>query len=211
MPTIELARTWYSSDDPVHAFDHILRVHALALQIAKLEGANQKIVSAAALIHDADGGDEFASQVREKHQYLSAKFAEKILLELDWETDNIEAVKHCIITHRFRGNQAPESLEAKCLFDADKLDAIGAIGAVRSVAYAVKAGEPIYAKPSKKFLQSFEKEEGERHSSYHEFIFKLSKIRDRMFTESGKQFANERHNFLLDFYKRLGNEIQGNQ
>src|SRR3972149_623224 len=85
--------------------------------------------------------------------------------------------QHCIRSHRFRGDEHPHSLEAKVLFDADKLDVIGAFGVARSIAYDVVMGWPIFAEPSQRFRQSGEKEPGESHSSYHEFIFKLGKIK----------------------------------
>jgi len=72
-------------------------------------------------------------------------------------------VQHCIRAHRFRDDsEPPQTLEAKILFDADKLDVLGAIGAARTIAYAVLDGQPVYAEPSLRFRSTFQKEAGER-------------------------------------------------
>lgn len=211
MPTIEEARTWYTQADPVHDFAHVLRVYHMAERLAEAEGADLGIVRAAALLHDAQGsapggeGDERAS-----HHHFSAEFAASVLASEGWEPERIAAVQHCIRSHRFRDrSEPPETLEARVLFDADKLDVIGAIGAARTIAYAVLDGQPVYSEPSAHFLQTGEKEPGEPHSSYHEFIFKLSKIKDRLFTPTARRLAAERHKVLLAFYEELKAEMAG--
>ena len=127
-----------------------------------------------------------------------------------WPAERIAAVQHCIRAHRFRDrSEPPATLEAKVLFDADKLDVLGAIGAARTIAYAILAGQPIYAPPSQKFRQTGEKEPGEPHSSYHEYLFKLSHVRERLFTPTGKALAEERHAALCAFYDQLDAEMRG--
>ena len=123
--------------------------------------------------------------------------------------ERIKAVQHCILTHRFRAGSSPESLEAKVLFDADKLDAIGAIGAARALAYAVLDGQPLYAEPSPRFREDYQTEPDEPYTAYHEFIFKLSRIRERLQTESGKALAEARHAFMAEFFEQLGAEVRG--
>ena len=207
MPTLEIARSWYPSNDPVHGFDHILRVYRMAERLAKAEGADIEIVCAAALLHDAEGPGVEAS--REEHQHKSALFARKILQAENWPDERIQAVEHCIRAHRFRDDrEQPQSLEAQVLFDADKIDAIGAIGAVRSIAYAVLAQQPLHAEPSQQFLQTGQKEPGEAHTPYHEHIFKLRKLKERMFTQSGRLLAEERHQFLENFFEQWQAELQ---
>jgi len=210
MPTIEQARNWYRSADPVHDFEHVMRVYHLATRLAQAEGADVEIVQAAALLHDVDGsapGTE--GQARAAHHIRSAEFAGDLLRREGWEEERVEAVMHCIRAHRYRSTEAPETIEAKTLFDADKLDVIGAVGAARSIAYAVLDGSPIYAEPSEKFKSTMEKEDGEAHSSYHEFIFKLSKVKGRLFTPSAVKLAEARHAFLQEFYDQLGAEYRG--
>ena len=197
MPSIEDARSWYPSDDPIHGFEHILRVYRLAERIALAEGADLEIVRAAALLHDAEGALKGKNDAqpenqakRSAHHHKSAQFAGHILRAEGWSESDIHAVQHCIRAHRFRDDtQQPESLEAKVLFDADKLDAIGAIGVARAIAFAARAGQPAYAKPSERFLGSGERIATEPHSAYHEYLFKLRNLMKRMYTPSGHALA----------------------
>jgi uncharacterized protein len=85
-----------------------------------------------------------------------------VLSDEGWPNGRIEAVQHCIRAHRFRGDEAPQSLEAQILFDSDKLDVLGAFGIARTISYAIQAGEPIYATPSDKFLKTGDREPGRR-------------------------------------------------
>ena len=208
MPTIEEARAWYPTQDPVHGFQHILRVYTIARRLAQEEGADQAIVLAAALLHDAEGPG--VGDARMEHQHASALFAAQILRAKHWPPEKIEAVQHCIRAHRFRDlSEQPKTIEAKVLFDADKLDAIGAIGAVRAIAYAVLARQELFGDPSNHFLQTGEKLPGEPHTPYHEFIFKLQKLKDQMYTNSGRAFAQARHDYLERFFVQLQAEITG--
>jgi uncharacterized protein len=211
IPSIEEAQEWYQDADPVHDFDHVMRVYRMATRLAKAEGADLAVVRAAALLHDSRGsapGGE--GNARAEHHIASADFAGEVLARKGWPQEKIQAVQHCIRAHRFRGKEdAPETLEAKVLFDADKLDVLGAIGAARTIAYAALDGQPAYAEPSEQFLTTGQKELGEPHSSYHEFLFKLRKVKDRMFTPSGKALAEERHAYLVNFYEQLQAEARG--
>jgi uncharacterized protein len=211
MLDIEHARAWYSNADPVHDFDHVLRVYRMAERLALAEGADLEIVRAAALLHDAQGSAPGGQAVeRANHHHSSASFAEQVLSEEGWPQDRIAGVMHCIRSHRFRDqSEPPQSLEAKILFDADKLDVIGAIGAVRTIIYAVLDGKPVYTEPSGRFLETGELEPGEQHSSYHEFLFKLTKIKSRLFTPTARTFAEARHAYLVGFYHELRAEMIG--
>ncbi len=209
--TIEEAQTWYSRADPVHDFEHVLRVYRLAERLAEAEGADLAIVRAAVLLHDSCGSAPGGSgNQRAEHHITSAEFAGQVLGGKIWPQAKIVAVQHCIRAHRFRSQgEKPETLEAKVLFDADKLDVLGAVGVARTIAYAALDGKPAYADPSVKFLQTGIKEPGEPHSSYHEFLFKLRNIRDRLFTDSGKQLAEARHAYMVGFYQQLQAEVRG--
>lgn len=209
--TIEEARTWYQDADPVHDFDHVLRVYRIAERLAVAEGADLEIVRAASLLHDsvgsAPGGEGSA---RAEHHIASAEFAGEVLTQKGWPENRIRAVQHCIRGHRFRGKEdKPETLEAQVLFDADKLDVLGAVGAARTIAYAALDGQPAYAEPSDQFLRTGKEEPGEPHSSYHEFVFKLQNVKGRMFTPSGKALAEARHACLVEFYEQLQAESRG--
>ena len=204
MLTIETARSWYPASDPVHGFDHVLRVYRIAERLAQAEGADLEIVCAAALLHDAgDAG-------RLSHQHASAEFALQVLLAAGWPDERIAAVQHCIRAHRFRDDtEQPETLEARVLFDADKLDAIGAIGVARAIAYAALDSQPAYAEPSASFLETGQKAPSEPHSSYHEYMFKLRKLSQRLYTPSARRLAAGRHQFMTEFYIQLAAELQG--
>jgi uncharacterized protein len=209
MPTIEQARKLYESSNQVHDFDHVLRVYHLAEHIAEKEGADLEIVRAAALLHDVDDSSSGSEDERLEHHEASAAYAGKILTEEGWSEEKIKAVQECIRTHRFRAGLQPQTLEAKVLYDADKLDAIGAIGAARSLAFAVLDDQPLYSEPSEAFKQTLKIEDGEAYTAYHEFLFKLSKIKERMNTATGKALAEDRHNYLEKFFEQLRAEVRG--
>ena len=84
-----------------------------------------------------------------------------------------------------------------------------AIGVARAIAYATLAGEPVFARPSARFLQSGEKEPGEPHSAYHEYLFKLRKIKDRLFTSTARALAVERDAYIAAYFEQLQAEMNG--
>jgi uncharacterized protein len=209
MPTIEQARAWYVASDPVHDFAHVQRVYSMAERLALAERADLEIVRAAALLHDAQGTTPGA-EVRTTHQHSSAEFAGQVLQQENWPDDRIAAVQHCIRAHRYRDiSEPPATIEAKVLFDADKLDVLGAVGVARVIAYASLAGEPFFAVPSQNFLQTGEKEPGEPHSAYHEYLFKLRKIKERLFTQQARRIAASRDDYLAEYFQRLQEELRG--
>ncbi len=209
MLTLENARAWYHEGDVIHDFSHIERVYALARNITIAEGADWEIVSAAALLHDSRGS-ESGGPGREKHHLASAKFAAQVLTAEGWDKERIAAVQHCIRAHRFRsGGEKPETLEAQIMFDADKLDVIGAIGVARTIGYAAIINQPFYEEPSDQFRLTGEHAPGEKHSAYHEYLFKLTKIKDLLFTASAKKIAEERDRYIREYFDRLRREIAG--
>jgi uncharacterized protein len=211
MPSVEQARQYYLAADPVHDFNHILRVLALAERIGAETGADMEVVRAAVLLHDASGAtpDGAIAGARASHHETSAEAARAILASEGWPDDRIEAVLHCIRAHRFRGTETPRSLEAQILFDCDKLDVLGAIGVARAMAYAALAGQPLTGEPSEKFKATGEKEPGEPHTPYHEFLFKLGRVQDRLHTAPARAIAAERHRYLADYFERLARETAG--
>ncbi len=211
MPTLDQAREWYSDRDPVHGFDHIQRVFRMAERLAGEEGADLEIVRAAALLHDVQGGEtQGGEQGRQEHHQDSARFARQLLAAEGWPEERIQAVEHCILAHRFRGGGGtPETLEAQILFDADKLDVLCAVGVARTIAFDVVVAQPIFCEPSERFLKTGEKEPGEPHSSYHEYLFKLRKIKDLLHTPTARRLAQGRHDFLAQFFEQLAAEVRG--
>jgi len=204
MPTIEEARAYYPDDDPVHGLSHVLRVYRLCEKIGQKENADLKILRAAALLHDVEGDVD----VRKNHHLAAADFAEKTLNKEGWQEQEIEAVLHCIRAHRFRNQEEePRTVEAKVLFDADKIDAIGAVGIARAVSYAVRAGMDVYAPPSEHYLATGELAPGESQSVSHEYLYKLRHLKDRMFTKTGRSLAEERHELMELYFKGWLDEI----
>jgi uncharacterized protein len=210
VPTLEQARAWYRDADAVHNFDHVQRVLALAERIAQAEGADVEIVRAAVLLHDASLGKDGGTRERAGHHERSAQFARQVLASEGWPTERIERVVECILAHRFREtNGAEKSLEARVLYDADKLDAIGAVGAARAIAFAALHGTPFYREPSPRFRRGEGLEPGELHSAHHELVFKLARIPERLHTATAIALAEERMRVLNEFFVRLGEESEG--
>ncbi len=164
-----------------HYEDHVERVKKLAVFIAKKEGANVEIVEKAAELHDI-------ARDEENHALKGAEMAREILEKEGYDEDFIEAVCHCIASHSFSSGVEPKTLEAKVLSDADKLDAIGAVGVARAFMFSGERGRSI--------------EETLRH-----FEEKLLKLKDLLYTKTAKELAEERHNFLLQFYKQILKEL----
>jgi uncharacterized protein len=208
MITVQQARRYYAAADPVHDFDHILRVLALVERIGAAEGADMEILRAATLLHDASGATPGETS-RQEHHLASAEVARTVLQAEGWPEERLEAALHCIRAHRFRGAEAPQSLEAQILFDCDKLDVLGAIGVARTVAYAALAGEPLTGEPSEKFKATRQKEPGEPHTPYHEFLFKLSRVKDQLHLASTRAVAEARHQYLAEYFERLAAEVRG--
>jgi uncharacterized protein len=207
MITIEQARPLYTDGDSAHDFDHILRVLALAERIAQAEGADVEIVRAAALLHDV--GRAEAKVIGQDHAVFAARRAREVLA--DQPAERVAAVTEAILAHRFRSGPPPESLEGRVLFDADKLDAIGAIGVARVFAYGGHAGRRLWARVDDDYLARWQRGETapEEHTAVHEFVVKLAHLNEQLFTPTGRQIAARRHEVMERFFERLADEVQG--
>lgn len=212
MITIEQARALYRDDDPVHDFAHVLRVLRLAERLAVLEGADGQVVRAAALLHDiARPGDDNHNQgfvmavgADIDHAILAAQAARRILVGEPPEF--VDAVAHAIEAHRFRNAIEPRTLEAKILFDADKLDAIGAIGIARMFAFAGGHGMPLWGEVP----ADYQPGDAQAHTAIHEYHVKLKHIKDCLYTPSGRRLAEARHQFMEAFIERMAEEVGEN-
>ena len=202
------AKGFFRSAPPSHDWSHVERTYRLCVKIGKREKADLQILKAAALLHDIARMDEDASSGKICHAERSATMAEKILKEVKFPRMKIRQVMHCIESHRFRGMRKPMTLEAKVLSDADKLDAIGAIGVARAYAYGGEHGYRLYGKIPKNYkLQRFKNPR--IHNPVIEYRQKLQKIKERLLTKTGREIARGRHRFLTMFFRRLFNEIEG--
>ena len=206
--TLDEVAVLYGKADSVHDFDHILRVLALAERLARMENADPEIVRTAALLHDWGRAEE--RKTGRNHAEIAAERARDFLRARGAEPDFVEAVVHAIAAHRFRRPPEPQTPEARVLFDADKLDAIGAIGIARAYAYAGATGQRLWA-PLAEVEASGRRAEDEYadHTPVHEFVVKLGRIRERLYTASGRAIAEERHRFMVAFFRRLEAEVRG--
>lgn len=199
---IEEARQYYTNSDAAHDFDHVLRVLVLAERIGQAEGAAMEIVRAATLLHDVARAEE--ERTGACHAKVGAERARQILA--GHPADKVEAVAQAIASHRFRDDVVPQTLEAKVLYDADKLDAIGAIGIARAYALAGKRGQHLWAETP---VASLSESQSADYTPVHEFIFKLSQLKEALFTTTARQIAEERHRYMVEFFARLKEEVQG--
>lgn len=189
-----------------HDWEHTERVLALAERIGAAEGADLGIVRLAAVLHDIGRGEEDQSNGSLDHAARGAELARTLLGRHHLNPSVIEAVAHCILTHRFRKGPAPDTTEAKVLFDADKLDAIGAVGIGRAFLFAGEVGAKLHnPRPDIEETPAYSSED----TAYREYRVKLRHVRERMLTATGKRLAEERHAFMEEFFRRLDQEVAG--
>jgi uncharacterized protein len=205
--TAAQAQRLYKDSDGVHDFDHVTRVHALATRIALSEGANLEVVSAAALLHDV--GRSQAEALGLDHAEVAAQRARELLSEHPPEIT--AAVAGAILAHRFRSNTPPDTLEGQVLYDADKLDAIGAVGIARVFAYAGAHGQRIWAPldGTASASNTSPADDPGGHTAVDEFLTKLSLLKDRLFTATGRALAQERQRYMAQFFLRFDAEVRG--
>lgn len=203
---IEIAKNKFLNAKGSHRWDHTQRVSEIAEHIAKTEKADIEIVKTAAYLHDIGRTEEDKSNGKICHAELGAKMAAEILKKENFEEEKTQQITHCIETHRFRDNKVPQSLEAKVLFDADKLDSIGAVGIGRAFLFAGENGAHLHYKdidPAK--VDRYSKED----TAYNEFLVKLQYVKNKMLTTEGSRIAEERHEFMMNFFDRLNREVDG--
>jgi len=203
----QVADPYHDDTGGCHGPDHTERVHKTALYIGRLMGARLDVLSAAALLHDIGRKYETREQGKICHAEKGAELAREILAKLDFVPSLIDEISHCIEAHRYRGDKIPRTLEAKILYDADKLDSIGAVGIGRAFLFAGQTGARLHNDSDIDILacKPYSKED----TAYREFKFKMSKIKDRMLTPEGKRLAEERHGFMEVFFERLEREVKG--
>ena len=189
-----------------HDWDHTERVFNLCMHIGRVEGADLRVLEIAAYLHDVGRTYEDDSRGEICHAEKGAEMAHELLERCQIAAEKKANIIHCIRTHRFRGNHQPETLEAKVLFDADKLDAIGAVGIARTFLFAGEVGAKLHNPHIE--LETTEPY-SEEDTGYREYKLKLSKIKERMLTAEGRRMAEERHTFMEMFFSRLTEEHDG--
>lgn len=189
-----------------HDWDHTERVYNLCVHIGCREGVDMEVLQIAAALHDIARDIQTQCKGKICHAEKGAEMAHDILAEYDIDEEKVENIVHCIKTHRFRGGNIPQTPEAKVLFDADKLDAAGAIGIARAFHFSGEVGGRVHD-------EDVNLEKGAEYSredtAYREFLVKLSKIKDRMLTDEGRRIAENRHDFMVQFFDRINDEVDG--
>ncbi|MEM5019931.1 Mn(2+)-dependent (deoxy)ribonucleoside pyrophosphohydrolase [Bacillus subtilis] len=192
----EQIRTWVQSiltdESSGHDWHHVSRVADLAAYIGEKEKADLFIVEMAALVHDLIDV-KLPDTVR-----LSVNEVYDQLVFFGVGKENADRVIHIITRMSFRDREKlakePLSIEGKAVQDADRLDAIGAVGIARAFMFAGANGHSLY---------------GDDQSAYSHFFHKLLRLKDMMNTDTARELAEERHNFMLQFVRQLEKEISG--
>jgi len=202
-----------------HNLDHVFRVYNLCLLISKDEkDVDLEVLIPAALLHDIARVEESEDKTgNTDHAVLGSEIAQDILRKLGYEEEKIDKIKHCIIAHRFRTGSKPNSIEAKILFDSDKLDVIGASGIARTFMLAGQFGQRLTVNESlNDYLIANTAHNGRlkdvsKHSPFIEYEVKFKKIPDKLYTQKAKQIGVKRLEFMGAYFERLRQEIEGNE
>lgn len=191
-----------------HDFDHTLRVLRNAEKLAaEMPEADLQIIRLAALLHDISRPEDMSAKGKICHACKGAELCASEMKKYDFPQAMIEKVCACIKSHRFRGNgPSPQSLEEKIIYDADKLDSIGAVGIGRAFHFAGRENARIH-NSSEEALNSEPYSRGD--SAYREYLVKLRHVPDKMLTVAGKQHATARAKFMHEFFEQIEIEIKG--
>jgi uncharacterized protein len=195
-----------------HDWEHTKRVLKNALIISetlindKIK-VDMKVVKAGALLHDIARPEELTSDSKVCHAQLGAELVPGILKHLQISDISHTAVAQCVRAHRFRNRgQKPKTIEEKIIFDADKLDSLGAIGVARAIHFSGRIGSVLHNKLEVAVnSEPYSRED----SAYREFLIKLRYIPDKMLTSPGRTIAAERYLFMEIFFKKMNEEFYG--
>ncbi len=191
-------------NDPAHDFDHIMRVFKNAQKICKKENAHEKLVLSAVLLHDIVSYPK--SDKRSKLSSIkSAEKSKKILKKFNFTKEEIQTISDAIHDHSFSRNKIPATIEGKILQDADRLDAIGAIGIARVFAVSGSEKRPFYNVKDPFCKNRVPNDEIWALDHFYRKLFKLESL---MNTKSGKIEAKKRTKVLKAFLNELKKEIQ---
>lgn len=191
-------------NDGAHDSQHIYRVLYFALDIANGFDVEKDALIAAALLHDIGRDAQFKNPECD-HAIVGSEMAYKYLSEIGWDEYKAAHVRTCIATHRFRNSNSPESVEAKILFDADKLDTTGTMGIARTLAYQGIVSEPLYYVDENGSVLTSGLEN--KSSFFQEYNWKLKNVYDKFYTDRAKVIAEERRKASIDFYESMYKEV----
>lgn len=187
--------------DSAHDKEHIYRVLYQAIEIAQTErNVDYDVLISACLLHDI-GRKEQYEDPSVCHAAIGGEKAYRFLVEHGFSAQTAEHIRHCIETHRFRKDNIPQTMEAKILFDADKLDATGAMGIARTLLYQGLVSEPLYSIASDGSIS--DGAEDKEPSFFREYRFKLEKLYSQFYTKKAAEIAQARQSAARDFYDNL--------
>jgi uncharacterized protein len=190
-----------------HGWDHVERVVRLAEKIGRTEkGADPFIVKTAAILHDIARSDEQEKNGELCHAEHGGRIAYEFLTESGLDAERSGRVRDCILAHRYRDDRKPETVEAKILYDADKLDSIGAVGIGRAFLFSGEVGARLHNPDiDVRVTRAYSEED----TAYREYLVKLQFIYGKMLTKEGKRIAAKRHRFMNRFFDQLREETRG--
>lgn len=204
-----------------HDIDHVLRVYNLALTIAENEtDVDLEVLQAAVLLHDIGGAKEANDPTgNTDHAVVSREMAKPILEELGFLPDKISHIQDCILSHRYRTDNKPKTIEAKILFDADKLDGAGAVGLARGFAWVGKHKAKIYKTVAN--LEEYAQDnlvggkfngrikDKSKHSAQIQWELKEKYLLEKLYTATAKKIGASRIAYAAQYLERLEKEIKG--
>jgi len=192
--------------DNAHDMEHIYRVLNYSLDIARHErSVDMELLTTACLLHDIGRAEQFADSSVD-HALYGGEKAHEWLTNNGYSEDFADAVKSCIQTHRFRSDNPPQSVEAKILFDADKLDVCGAMGIARTLLYKAHVSEPLYSLTDRGYVSDGTTDI--EPSFMQEYNFKLEDLYENFYTKRGSELAMKRKAAAVNFYQSLLAEIR---
>lgn len=201
------------SGDAAHDYDHLVRVIALADRIQASEGGNLPTIWAAVALHDI--GQERERSHGGDHASIGAALAEELLINTPFPQEHIPAVQQAIKEHRMTGGVIPQTLEGRILYDADKLDILGAIGIGRLYCITGRYNQKVYSPIPDDIMEPVDPQMIRKlrrradYSPYIEFQLLFGNLPERMTTNTGREMAQERYSYMKDFFTRLHLEVEG--
>ena len=174
-----------SEKNDIHGFKHVERVLKLSSEIGQVLNANSFVIKIAALLHDV-GRSLIKEDEVKNHAEISAEIAENFIIKNNFNIviEDVENILHCIRVHSFSNDMKPKTLEAKILSDADKLDALGAIGLYRTIGFTMLRNGGLVD-----VIEHLES--------------KILKLKNRLFLDISKDIASTREKIIIDFYNKI--------